>query len=44
MDLPATYTCSPDCWWEMRYSYPGGVNDTTTWRAYMIGNPIHIID
>ncbi|MGF1616974.1 MAG: TadG family pilus assembly protein [Acidimicrobiia bacterium] len=43
MDIPATYSCS-DCWWRMQYNYPGGVNDTTTWRAYMIGNPIHIID
>jgi len=28
----------------MRYVYPSAVNDTTTWRAYMIGNPIHLID
>jgi hypothetical protein len=43
MDIPATYSCTV-CWWQMQYNYPGGVNDTTTWRAYMIGNPIHIID
>jgi len=43
MDLPASYTCST-CWWNMRYVYPSAVNDTTTWRAYMIGNPIHLID
>ncbi len=43
MDIPATYSCT-DCWWKMQYNYPGGVNDTTTWRAYMIGNPIHIVD
>jgi len=43
IDLPATYSCT-FCWWQMQYNYPGGVNDTTTWRAYMIGNPIHIID
>ena len=44
MDLPATYSCSSDCWWKMNYVYTSPVNDTTTWRAYMIGNPIHIID
>ncbi len=42
MDLPAGYSCAT-CWWKMNYSYPSGVNDTTTWRAYMIGNPIHLI-
>ena len=43
MDLPAAYSCS-NCWWRMSYAYPTAVNDTTTWRAYMIGNPIHLID
>ena len=43
MDLPATYSCTTDCWWKMQYAYPSGVNDTTTWRAFMIGNPIHLV-
>ncbi len=43
MDLPAAYSCT-NCWWKMSYAYPTAVNDTTTWRAYMIGNPIHLID
>jgi Putative Flp pilus-assembly TadE/G-like len=43
LDLPPTYSCTT-CWWKMNYIYPGGVEDTTTWRAYMIGNPIHLID
>lgn len=42
MDLPAGYNCT-DCWWRMNYDYPGTVNDTTTWRAYMVGNPIHLV-
>jgi hypothetical protein len=43
IELPITYTCS-DCWWKMRYAYPAGfsVTDTTTWRAYIEGNPIHL--
>jgi hypothetical protein len=43
MDLPPEYACAV-CWWKMNYVYTSPVNDTTTWRAYMIGNPIHIID
>jgi hypothetical protein len=42
MDLPVGYSCT-DCWWRMNYAYPSDVNDTTTWRAYMIGNPIHLV-
>lgn len=42
IDLPVNYTCT-NCWWKMNYSYPSGVNDTTTWRAYMVGNPIHLV-
>ena len=42
MDLPPEYACVT-CWWKMNYVYTSGVNDTTTWRAYMIGNPIHLV-
>lgn len=40
--LSSTYTCGP-CWWKMNYAYSTGVNDTTTWRAYILGNPIHLV-
>lgn len=42
MDIPSSYTCGT-CWWKMNYAYPSAVNDTTTWRAYIIGNPIHLV-
>lgn len=42
MDLPSTYSCGV-CWWQMNYAYISAVNDTTTWRAYIVGNPIHLI-
>jgi hypothetical protein len=42
MDLPVSYSCT-SCWWRVNYSYPGTVNDTTTWRAYVVGNPVHLI-
>ncbi|MGH8872964.1 MAG: TadG family pilus assembly protein [Acidimicrobiia bacterium] len=43
MDLPPEYACT-NCWWKMNYVYTSPVNDTTTWRAYMIGNPIHLVE
>jgi hypothetical protein len=42
MTLPATGYVGG--WWKVQYDFAGGVEDTTTWRAYMIGNPIHLID
>jgi hypothetical protein len=43
--LPTTYTCTTDCWWKIRYTYPSTltVTDTTTWRAYIEGNPVHLV-
>jgi hypothetical protein len=40
--LSSTYSCGP-CWWKMNYAYTTAVNDTTTWRAYILGNPIHLV-
>jgi hypothetical protein len=42
MDLPIGFSCV-DCWWKMNCDYATAVNDTTTWRAFMVGNPIHLI-
>jgi Putative Flp pilus-assembly TadE/G-like len=42
MVLPSTYACT-DCWWKMNYVYTSGLQDTTTWRAYIEGNPIHLV-
>lgn len=48
VDLPTTYSCNAvagDCWWKINYIYPTGstASDTTTWRAFIIGNPIHLV-
>ena len=49
IDLPDTYNCdggSPlSCWWQVRYEFGGGgsVQDTTTWRAFIEGNPVHLL-
>ena len=47
--IPDTYTCNESdplgCWTRLRFTYPSGtsVTDTTTWQAYMLGDPVRII-
>jgi hypothetical protein len=45
--IPNTYTCSATqpggCWFRLQVSFPGGVNDTTTWSAQITGDPIRLI-
>jgi len=38
------YTCSSDCWWTIKVTYPGGANDTTTWSARIEGNPVKLVE
>ena len=46
--LPGDYGCTDagpgnDCWWTMSYSFPNGnPDDTTTWGAKILGNPVHL--
>ena len=46
--IPNTYSCTlgtiPGCWWKIRYVINGQANDTTTWSAQVIGDPVHLID
>lgn len=42
--IPNTYTCTPNCWWTIKVSYPGGANDTTTWSARIEGNPVRLVE
>ncbi|MGB7859417.1 MAG: hypothetical protein WBM90_02850, partial [Acidimicrobiia bacterium] len=43
-DLPVSYSCT-NCWWQMGYVFPAGANpsDHVTWKAYIVGNPIHLV-
>jgi Flp pilus assembly protein TadG len=47
--IPADYTCNATdplgCWTRLRFSYPAGtsVTDTTTWSAFMVGDPVRLI-
>jgi hypothetical protein len=45
IQLPEGYDCESfnNCWWKINYAYSGGVRDTTTWRAFIVGNPIHLV-
>jgi len=44
--LPSTYLCHDTdplgCWFTLKYSYNGGVADTTTWEATVEGDPVRI--
>jgi hypothetical protein len=43
--LAEDYTCTGDeCWFRIRYDYTGLVKDTTTWTAYISGNPIQLVE
>jgi Flp pilus assembly protein TadG len=39
----SSYACGADCWWKLNYDYSNNVNDTTTWKAYIVGNPVHLL-
>jgi hypothetical protein len=47
--IPANYTCNQNtalgCWAKLQFVYPNGtsVSDTTTWSAYILGEPVRII-
>ncbi|MGZ8785549.1 MAG: hypothetical protein ACXW1Y_08310, partial [Acidimicrobiia bacterium] len=39
----SSYACGANCWWKLNYNYSNNVNDTTTWKAYIVGNPVHLL-
>jgi hypothetical protein len=48
--IPNTYSCTlgttgpASCWWKIKYIINGQANDTTTWAAQIIGDPVHLIE
>lgn len=46
--IPTTYSCTmgtiPGCWWKIRYIIDGQGNDTTTWSAQVVGDPVHLVE
>jgi hypothetical protein len=47
--IPLSYDCDDTsalgCWVKLKFVYPAGtsVSDTTTWSAYILGEPVRII-
>ena len=45
--IPANYTCADDdpngCWVTIDYNFAGAVNDTTSWNAYLVGDPVRLV-
>lgn len=45
--MPANYKCSDDdpkgCWVKINYNFSGSVTDTTSWNAYLIGDPVRLV-
>lgn len=44
INLPSDYSCASDCWWKIDYNYPGTTNDTTTWSATILGDPVKLVE
>ncbi len=46
--IPSNYTCATSsqtgCWFRVLGDFPGGVNDTTTWSATILGNPVRLVE
>ena len=46
--VPSSYSCNPsiatECWITVQANFPGAVNDTTTWSAAILGNPIRLVE
>jgi hypothetical protein len=45
--IPNDYTCDvtnpTDCWFKISFRYPGSVYDTSSWTAYLDGDPVRLI-
>ncbi len=46
--IPDDYTCDENdaagCWVRIVASFPGAVQDTTTWSAAILGSPVRLIE
>ena len=40
----AGFAVDLSCWFKIDYQYAGTVNDTTTWAAFIAGNPIRLVE
>lgn len=46
--IPDDYDCDDDlptgCWTKVLADFPGGVQDTTTWSASILGSPVRLVE
>jgi hypothetical protein len=46
--IPHNYTCAENqatgCWVLVKATFPGGVSDTTTWSAWILGSPVRLVE
>jgi hypothetical protein len=46
--IPDNYTCDSalptGCWTKVLADFPGGVSDTTTWSASILGSPVRLVE
>ena len=44
--IPANYSCRDDdtngCWVRINYQFQGAISDTTSWNAYLLGDPVRL--
>lgn len=44
--IPANYTCNDSdpkgCWTKINYQFTGGITDTTSWNASLLGDPVRL--
>lgn len=46
--IPADYSCSESdpfgCWFRIRFQYPSGTHDATTWSTDLVGQPVRLVE
>jgi hypothetical protein len=44
--IPTNYTCNDadqlGCWLKINYKFASSINDTTSWNAYLLGDPVRL--
>ncbi len=45
--IPADYSCNEadqfGCWFKIRFQYPSGTHDATTWATDLVGQPVRLV-
>ncbi len=44
IEIPDSYTCGTDCWWQVRYVTGGTPTDRSVWSIVLAGDPIRLVE